>query len=50
MEKKDFITCLKKIRKKLKNIKKIIASLKNALHKCKCVSKGVLKIYFCSFF
>ena len=46
MEKKDIITCLKKIKKDKNNIKKIIARLKNMLHKCKYVSKSVLQIYF----
>ena len=38
--KKDITKCLKK-----KNIKKIIVSLKNMLHKCKRVGKSVLQIY-----
>ena len=48
--KKDIITCLKKIKKDEKNIKKIIVRLKNMFHKCKCVNKNVLQRYFCSFF
>ena len=48
MGKKDIITCLKKMKKKLKNInkKKIIVRLKIMLHKCKYVSKSVLQICF----
>ena len=45
MEEKDIITCLKKIRKKLKEYQKTIGRLKNILHKCKRVSKSVLQIY-----
>ena len=45
--KKDIKTCLKKIKKKsLKNIKKIIARLKNMLHKRKYINKSVLQRYF----
>ena len=43
MDKKDIITCLKKIKK---NIKKVIVRLKNILHKCKYVNKSALERYF----
>ena len=44
--KKDIITCLKKIRKNLQNIKKFIARLKDILHKYKYVNKSALQRYF----
>ena len=46
MGKKDIITCLKKIKKKLKEYQKNYHEAKNILHKCKCVSKSVLQMYF----
>ena len=45
MENTDIITCLKKIKKNKKNIKKTIMRLKNILHKCKRVSQSVVQIY-----
>ena len=46
MEKEDIITCLKKIKKRLKEYQKKYCEAKNTLHKWKYVSKSVLQIYF----
>ena len=53
--KKDIITCLKKIKKRLKKYQKIIVRLKNVFYKCKYIKKNMLqncyfKDIFCSFF
>ena len=49
MEKTDIITCLKK---RKKNIKKIIVRLKNIFHRCRYANKGAFqncyRKYVCS--
>ena len=50
MERKDIITCLKKIKKTKRISKQIIVRLKNVYHKCNTSIKICYKIAFAKIF